>query len=79
MEADGANLYGVRGDLAQALRKLGPEGGIEKVVADFEGVTGLQVKKNGIQGVLFNGFQDFRADQAYQEFFVARGHAAKYS
>ena len=75
VKAYGAYLHGVRRHLAKPCRKPGPLRLFKKVVADFEGVAGLQIEEYGIQAVLLDGGKHVRADKADKEFFVARGHA----
>ena len=67
---------GVGRHLAQACRELGPFLDREKVVADFERVACLDVDGHGVCRVRLYRGEDFGADKADQEFFVARGHVA---
>ena len=74
-QADGAYLHGVRGDFPHSLRKRGPFLFGEEIVADFERVACPDVDGHGVRCVRLYCGEDFGADKADQEFFVARGHA----
>ena len=63
-EADRSYLELVGDDVADSFRQINPIGFLEKIVADFDGTTGVEVETHRMEQVLFGGFEDFGADQA---------------